>query len=293
MIAKSSSELQASFAHCHAVARRSAGSFYRGMRLTPQPKRAAIFAVYAWMRAADDLADGEAESQTPRGERLHDFRRQTEDAIDPARPMPRGPVWPALRDTVRRYGIPADYLETMIDGQRSDLEPVACHDFAALYDYCYRVASVVGLTCIRVWGDDGDPAVRRLAEYRGVALQLTNILRDVAEDAQRGRVYLPAEDLDRFGVTPDDLRDAHATESFGRLMQFQIERARSYYDMSASLERHVAPDCRATCWAIMRTYRVLLERIAQRPDRVLRRRLSLPLRTKLAVVGGAVVKRRF
>lgn len=287
-----SPQVVASYHHCRAVAQRAAGNFYRGMRLTPEPKRSSIFAVYAWMRAADDLVDDESASLDA-ATRLSSFRNDTDVAIDPTQPLPSGDLWPALRDTVHRYDIPVEYLNAMLAGQQSDLQSVTCRTFGELYDYCYRVASIVGLTCVKVWGDDGDPGVAKLAEYRGVALQLTNVLRDLAEDAQRGRVYLPAEDLERFGVTADQLRQGQPDESFLRLMQFQLERARSYYEMSATLERHLTPDCRSTSWAIMRTYRVLLERIADRPERVLRQRVSLSLPTKLAVVAGAMTKRKW
>jgi len=283
-------EVVASYEHGRAVARRAAGNFYRGMRLTPEPRRASIFVVYAWMRAADDLADDESAGGADAASKLAKFREDTDAAIDTTQSLPTGPLWPALRDTVNRYDIPADYLHAMLEGQRSDLQAVACQTFDDLYAYCYRVASVVGLTCVKVWGDDGDPSVTKLAEYRGVALQLTNILRDLAEDAERGRVYLPAEELSRFGVTPAQLRGGRADEAFLRLMQFQLERARSYYEMSATLERHLTADCRSTSWAIMRTYRVLLDRIAEQPGRVLRQRVSLPMHKKLVVIAGAVTK---
>ncbi|MEM9418815.1 MAG: phytoene/squalene synthase family protein [Planctomycetota bacterium] len=285
-----SPEVATSFEHCRAVARRAAGNFYRGMSLTPEPKRSAIYAVYAWMRAADDLAD-DCKPGDDSADRLAAFREDTAAAMDPARPLPAGPMWPAFRETVETYGLPAEHLYTMLEGQQSDLQPVSCRTFEDLYQYCYRVASTVGLTCVKVWGDDGDPAVAKLAEYRGVALQLTNVLRDLAEDAQRGRCYLPEVDLSRFGVTCEQIRRGEGGQSFTRLMQFQLERARSYYEMSATLERHLEPDCRSTCWAIMRTYRVLLDRIADNPEKVLRTRVSLPLRTKLAVVAGAKLKR--
>ncbi|MEO1237589.1 MAG: phytoene/squalene synthase family protein [Planctomycetota bacterium] len=292
-----SPEVEASYAYCRRVARRAAGNFYRGMRLTPEPKRSALFAVYAWMRAADDTVDNPPESgpETVPGAacRLDAFAEATDRAIDPAAALPDGELWPAVRDTVTRYAIPREYLGEMLAGQRGDLGGVAMKDFGELYTYCYRVASVVGLTCVKVWGDDGDPSVAKLAEYRGVALQLTNVLRDVAEDARRGRVYLPADELTRFGLPPEALRGDADEQAFVRLMRFQLERARSYYEMSATLERHLMPDCRATSWAIMRTYRVLLERIAERPARVLGGRVSLPLTRKLAVVAGAVAKRNF
>ena len=282
----------ASYRHCRAVARRAAGNFYHGMRLTPEPKRSAIFALYAWMRQADDHADG---GRPPRAclDALKQFQGDTHAAVDPATPLPDGALWPAVRDLVQRYRLDRCHLDAMLDAQRDDALGRSYGDFDGLYRYCYRVASVVGLCCVRVWGDDGHAGVKKLAEYRGVALQLTNILRDVAEDAGRGRVYLPAEDLDRFGYPAAGFRERRADEAFHRLMQFQIERARSYYDMSASLERHLSPDCRATSWAIRDTYRRLLERIAARPEAVLTRRVSLPLMTKLGVVTRAMVKQRW
>lgn len=262
--------------------------------MTPEPKRSSIIAIYAWLRLCDDLVDNVAAGNPlEASRRLEAFADQTDRALDDAAERPAGALWPALRATVRRYDIPRGYFHAMLEGQRSDLGPVAMRDFEALYRYGYRVASVVGLTCVKIWGDDGDPAVAKLAEYRGVALQLTNILRDVNEDTRAGRVYLPADELARFGVTAEELAAGQGGAAFMRLMQFQIERARSYYEMSAPLERHLAADCRATSWAIMRTYRVLLERIAANPERVLHRRVALPLRTKLAVVGGAVMKRKW
>lgn len=284
--------LEDSFCHCHRVARDVAGNFYRGMRLTPEPKRSAIFALYAWMRSADDHADG----GRPAAERLallSQFAAQTHAALDPHGSIPGGALWPAVRETVSRYHIPPAHLDAMLDAQRDDIRGRRYDDFNTLYHYCYRVAAVVGLSCVCIWGDDGDPGVAKLAEYRGVALQLTNILRDLAEDAKRGRVYLPAEELQRFGYPAEGLARGRADAAFARLMQFQIERARSYYDMSASLERHLTPDCRATSWAIHATYRQLLERIAAKPAAVLSRRVRVPLPTKLGVVVKAVCKRRW
>ena len=285
-------DAEASYRHCRAVARRAAGNFYRGMRLTPEPKRSAIFTLYAWMREADDQADG----GRPRDACLHSlerFRSDTHAALHADGPLPDGDLWPAVRETAERYRLEGAHLDAMLDAQRDDAVGQTYGDFDALYRYCYRVASVVGLCCVRVWGDDGNPGVKKLAEYRGVALQLTNILRDVAEDAGRGRVYLPAEDLERFDYPPSGFANGEAGEPFRRLMQFQIERARSYYDMSATLERHLSPDCRATSWAIRDTYRRLLERIAAQPDAVLTRRVRLPLMTKLGVVTRAMVKQRW
>src|SRR5690242_21906438 len=135
------------------------------------------------------------------------------------------PVWPAFHYTVRRFGIPHNYFRDMIDGVASDLEPRRVQTFDELYRYCYQVASVVGLTIIHIFGFD-TPSALPLAEKCGVAFQLTNILRDIREDAGRGRIYLPAEDLERFGVRAEDLRDGNRSPEFLQLMQFEARRTR-------------------------------------------------------------------
>jgi len=146
------------------------------------------------------------------------------------------PVWPAFHHTVRRFGIPLDYFRQMIAGISSDLEPRRLETFDELYQYCYQVASVVGLTTIHIFGFD-TPSALPLAEKCGVAFQLTNILRDIREDAERGRIYLPAEDLRRFGVTEDDLRAGNRTPAFLQLMRFEAARARAFLAESGGLRR--------------------------------------------------------
>jgi phytoene synthase len=285
--------LRESYAHCRAVARREARNFYYGMRLTPEPKRSALYTVYAYMRACDDFADDlppEADADAAR-ERIELFRRRTHAVLAGGDPPDGDPMWPAFADVCGRYAIDPAHLDAMLDGQLADLSPTEVATFDDLYAYCYRVASTVGLVCLSVWGHDGEPGVRTLAEQRGIALQLTNILRDVAEDAGRGRVYLPTEDLARFGVSPASLAEGRADAGFDRMMAFQIERAASYYERSAGLERHVQPDCRASCWALMRVYRGLLDRIARRPRRVLTERVSLSPAGKVGVMLAAVTRR--
>ncbi len=298
-------EQRASFAWCHDLTRRRARNFYYGLKLTPEPKRSAVFAVYAFMRACDDMADavpGGADAwrasvgrdRDAALARIERFRAEM-DRVLAARddePLPPAPFWPAFVHVVRRYGLPAEHLHAMLDGQRCDLLHTRYRTFDELYDYCYKVASVVGLVCVRIWGDDGDPSVRQLAEYRGVAMQLTNILRDVAEDARRDRIYLPQEDLERFGVSERRWLDRRPDENYDRLMTYQIERARGYYDMSASLERHVSPDCRATSETMMRIYRGLLTRIADDPRRVLTRRVRLSSFRKLGIALSACLRNR-
>jgi phytoene synthase len=299
-----SPRVAASLAFCERVARTKAGNFYHGMKLTPQPRRAAIYTVYAFMRACDDLADDtDADATAQRRANIETFRAKMDHAIALARDS-RGDdesldttepsVWPAFIHVMRNYPIdPAD-LHHMLDGQRADLDTHRYETFAQLRGYCYNVASTVGLVCVAVWGmtPDADAAhARQLAEQRGIALQLTNILRDLREDAQRGRVYLPTEDLQRFGVSPEALTTGNADAAFDRLMRFQIDRARGYYAASTDLDRFITPNCRPTSWAIMRIYEKLLDKIERDPRKVLQKRVSLNLATKVGVALRALRQR--
>ena len=214
-----------SYAYCERLARREAGNFYHAFRLLPRPQRRAMCALYAFMRIADDLSDG---PQAPAEKRtlLDDWRHQLDQALAGAGTHR---LHPAFAHTVRTYGIPRQYLVDVLDGVCMDLEPVLYDTFADLYRYCYRVASAVGLACIHIWGFDGADAMKS-AEAAGIAFQLTNILRDLAEDAVRGRCYLPREDLERFGCSGEQLRRGQRDDNFRRLMRFEVERARSYYE---------------------------------------------------------------
>jgi phytoene synthase len=169
-----------------------------------------------------------------------------------------------------------------LNGVASDLTPRAMQTFDELYRYCYQVASVVGLTTIHIFGFTS-PEALPLAEKCGIAFQLTNILRDVREDADLGRMYLPAEDLERFGVAVEDLKQARKSEQFGELMEFEIARARRYYRESAPLLGLVAPASRASMWALIAIYSSLLDAIGQSYYDVLRRRISLSAAEKVLV----------
>ncbi len=288
--ADSQRTLRSSIAHCRRVTRRRARNFYYGLRLTPEPKRSALYVIYAFMRAADDLADSPDtphphEPQSPQNthQRLEQFRsvmqRVTLNHDPPDHPTLHPMLWPALQHVIRTYPIDPALLHAMLDGQQLDLLKHRYRTFQELYDYCYKVASVVGLVCLRVWGFTGGPPTLKLAEHRGIALQLTNILRDLVEDAARGRVYLPQEELARFGYTSDSFSQAvlnrQATPAFVDLMTFQTARARSYYQASSTLEQHIDPSCRPASWAIMRVYDSLLRQIEHDPRIVLRRRVRL------------------
>lgn len=310
-------QLDASRVFCARVTRSRARNFYYGMMLTPRRQRSSMYAVYAWMRAVDDLADGpvgdgdaggEAEADARR-RGLESFRRRTHavlhdqpGALD-AEPGPIAPMWPAVARTLREHHIPVKYLDAMIDGQLKDLHQTRYDTFDSLYDYCYQVASVVGLICLEVWGYEGGEATRKLAEERGVALQLTNILRDLVEDAARDRVYLPLEDLARFGFDADSFKrrvlaaagaadgDDAAAGDFDGLMAFELHRARGYYERTESLESFITPSCRPTCWAMMKIYETLLRRIEHCPRAVLRKNVRLGKVQKLFIAARATCRR--
>jgi phytoene synthase len=265
-----------SFAYCDRLARRCAGNFYHGFRILPADQRRALCALYVFFRITDDLADG-PEPVDDRHALLSSWRQRFDDALAGA---PSHPLHPALRHTVERYRIPRGYLEAVLDGVAMDLETVGYATFADLYPYCYRVASAVGLACIHVWGFAGDQALP-CAEAAGVAFQLTNILRDLGEDAARGRIYLPREDLERFGYGADELRRGTRDGRFRELMRFQVARARAYYDAAAPLAALLQPAGRAVFLVMLRTYRGLLDAIERRGYDVFSSRIRLSRLHKL------------
>ncbi|MHB1156777.1 MAG: phytoene/squalene synthase family protein [Phycisphaerales bacterium] len=274
--------LEQSQHYCEQVARERARNFYYGMKLTPGSKgpgdkRSAMYAIYAWMRLADDLADaapgsGAGNDDAAKTASLEKFRDVTMAALDgggSGGEMPGEEVWPAFMDAVKRYEIPRQYLTDMIDGQLMDMRVHRYATFDALYDYCYKVASVVGLTCIEVWGYDGGEATRKLAEQRGIAFQLTNILRDVREDAGRDRVYLPGEDFDVFELTPSMFLFGEQAEAMEGLRK-TVDRAGRYFRGSRELDRLVHRDGKACLWAMTEIYRGIFEKIRRDPAAVLR-----------------------
>jgi phytoene synthase len=265
--------LSASYEHCCQVARTRARNFYYSFLLLPEAKREAMCAIYAFMRQCDDLSDEPDAGGTPaRRARMDRWRADLDTVL--AGGKAKDPSWPALADTVVRYRIPHQYLYEMIEGVGSDIEPRPFATFDELYRYCYRVASVVGLTIVHIFGFEernGDE-VRRLAEACGVAFQLTNILRDVEEDARLGRCYLPVEDLERFGVDPARLAyDA----KFVELMRFEGARARDYYRQAEPLPALIDRSGRTSLRALIAIYSTLLKRIEARRYNVLAGRIRL------------------
>jgi len=238
-------------------------------------------AIYAFMRYCDDLSDEPGASRAP----MEQWRAEMEEALEGR--FSSHPVWPAFHHTVRRFGIPHEYFRQMIDGVTSDLEPHRFETFDELYRYCYQVASVVGLTIIHIFGFDTRSALP-LAEKCGVAFQLTNILRDIREDAERGRIYLPAEDLARFGVTAEDLCSGNRSPAFLKLMSFEAARARAYYNESLPLLELIHPRSRSSLWALISIYSRLLERIEATNYDVFSRRVRLSLFEKSWIVVRAL-----
>uniref|UniRef100_Q029L6 Farnesyl-diphosphate farnesyltransferase n=1 Tax=Solibacter usitatus (strain Ellin6076) TaxID=234267 RepID=Q029L6_SOLUE len=271
-----------SYEYCLRVARTRAKNFYYSFVLLSTQQRKAMCAIYAFMRYCDDLSDEPGASKAA----VDRWRADLEQALEGR--FTDHPVWPAFHHTVRRFGIPHEYFRQMIDGIQSDLEPRRLETFEELYLYCYRVASVVGLTIIHIFGFDTRSALP-LAEKCGVAFQLTNILRDIQEDAALGRIYIPAEDLRRFGVTEEDLRAGKRSPEFLELMRFEAARARTYYNESLPLLELIHPRSRSSLWALISIYSRLLERIVSKNYDVFTRRVRLNLFEKSWIVVKAMV----
>jgi len=275
--------LEESWRYCERVARRRARNFYYSFLALPAEKRRAMCALYAFMRECDDRSDGAGASL----EKLADWRAQTEAALGGR--APGHPVWPALVETVRRYSVPPDCLYGMIEGVSSDLEPRSFESFDQLYRYCYLVASVVGIATIHVFGFH-DERAPLLAERCGIAFQLTNILRDVREDALNGRIYLPREDMERFSVTPEMLAARQASPELRRLLAFEAGRARAYYEEAQPLIGMVDEDSRHALWALIQIYRRLLGRIEARGYEVMAGRVRVPALEKSWIALRAVAR---
>ena len=267
--------LEASYAFARHIARTRARNFYYSFLLLSRGQKDAMCAIYAFMRYCDDISEGDSASQ----EAIDRWSQDLECALRGV--FSANPLWPAFHDTVRRYKIPHQYFQEMIDGVSSDLHARQIQTFDELYRYCYQVASVVGLTIIHIFGFDS-PEALVLAEKCGIAFQLTNILRDVREDRESGRIYLPAEDIERFGA---DL--AQYDDRFIDLMRFEAERARRYYNESRPLIGMVHEGSRRSLWALIEIYRRLLQRIERRNFAVLDGRVRVPAWEKVGILALA------
>ncbi len=290
-----------SYAACHSVARAAHSNFYYAFFLLPKPRRDALAALYAFMRRVDDVAD-EGYDLAAKQRGLADWRAALDDAITgqmnvvdgsavlapSGSPEGASEVLPALVDTMQRYNMPSRYLHDLISGAEMDLTLRSYPTFDRLREYCYRVAGTVGLTCTHVFGFQ-DPRALDLAEKLGLAFQLTNIIRDVHEDYAVGRVYLPEEDLARYGVSPQDFGKTEATLGVRELLRFEADRAWECYEEGATLFGLIDPESRGALWLLAHTYSALLARIESLDFAVFGERVRLSKAEKMLFI----VKARF
>jgi phytoene synthase len=272
--------------HCQEVTRASAKNFYYAFITLPKPRRQAIYAAYAFARICDDIADDQL-PLAEKVERLAGVRRTLAEAY---RGRVSGEVFTALMDAVHTYDIPEEFLQEIINGVEMDLTVMRYQDFAALKQYCYRVASVVGLVCTRIFGGRDPAREDPLAIDLGMAMQLTNIMRDVPEDAARGRIYLPLDELARFGYTERELMAGMYTPAFVEMMRFEAQRARAYFASGARLVPLLPARSRACPLVLGGLYSRILERIEERNYNVFAGRVSLSSREKLALALGLWVR---
>lgn len=250
-------QLEASYAHCRRITRAAARNFYFAIFLLPGPKRDALCALYAFMRRADDISDMPGDLSV-KAARMTAWRASLDRAL--AGEYDADPSLPAFHHAVRTFDIPPRYLHDLISGTEMDLSISSYQTFQTLREYCYRVAGTVGLCCTYAFGFS-EPRAIELAEKLGIAFQLTNILRDVKGDFEMGRVYLPSEELARFGCSAEDLGKSTLTPQLLELMKFQAERAWCHYREGAGLLALIQEDSRPALWALMRIYSGILEKI--------------------------------
>ena len=320
--------LDAAYAYCVELTRREAGNFYHSFKYLPENERKAICAYYAFCRRADDIADGDYVDVFPGALGAKDpeaiaYRRELEELAATKSVLERtefedklaqlfffrkklstayncmsstDPIFMALKHTVSTYGIPREYLDDLISGMEDDLYTNRYQTFEELYSYCYRVASTVGLVCIDIYGHESTAAAREFAESWGIFMQLTNIIRDVEEDAERDRIYLPLEDLERFGITEDDMMSGRLLLNHPGWKPFVKEycaRVKSYRDKAFKLLPLLPKQSRYSPAAMMAFYSSILRRIERSGGDVFTERVKLSKAEKLTVAAGVYLRHRF
>jgi 15-cis-phytoene synthase len=278
-------QLRESYRHCRRISRRAGSNFYAGFALLPRPKRQAMHALYAFLRYADDAADApKGAASDERQERIGRLRSQLDKALRENASLDfdetAGRILPALIHTVEQFKIPPDCLFAVLDGVAMDLHKNRYVTFDELRAYCELVASAVGVACLHIWGfrgrgTAGEKHLLDLAGQVGIALQLTNILRDLKEDAAAGRVYLPEQDFRNAGYSVEELLRGEANSGFQRLMEIMIDRAKVHYIAAKALYPQMLPEGRRIFGLMVSTYYALLEKISRRPAEVLDRRIHL------------------
>lgn len=273
------SDLDQAYSHCQRIAKTHAKNFYYAFRTLPSAKRRAIYAVYAFCRYCDDVADEELHSPEEKRRLL----AETRDRLHNPDLAPGDPVFMALEGAIRDFAIPRRYLEDVIHGVEMDLEVSRFETFEDLSEYCCLVASAVGLICIEIFGYE-DPVACEYAVDFGIAMQLTNVMRDVKEDAERDRIYIPLDDIERFGYSERELMDGRNNENFRSLMGFQAARARRYFDSGARLLPLLSRESRACAAVLHQLYSRILDRIEASGYDVFERRIGLSASEKALLV---------
>ena len=271
--------LQAAYLECQRITRREARNFYYAFVLLPPHRRRAIYVAYAFCRYCDDAVDSET-STHEKLDRLAELRSLLDRCYQG---QADEPVFAGLGQVARDYDIPQEYFDDVLSGMEADLVKTRYQDFDELRQYCYQVASAVGLICIHIFGFK-DARARTHAIDLGLAMQLTNISRDVKEDLELGRIYLPQDELARFGYSEDELKQGLVNEAFQELMRFQTRRARTYFQSGLQLLPYLSPRSRACTAVLGGIYSKLLDRIESAEYDVFSRRVSLSTAEKLAVM---------
>lgn len=271
---------------CARLARKEAKNFYLGFLALPRPKRIAIYSLYSFARQVDDEVDGASSALAA----ADGIARQRERLHGCLRGLRADPVMHVLGDAVERYRIPASELEEVIDGVEMDLQHTRYRSWKELAGYCRRVAGAVGRMCVRIFGTDHPQALRH-ADNLGLALQLTNILRDVSEDARMGRIYLPLDEMAHYDLSEAEMFGPRPGMGWERLVAFEVKRARRLYADGRQVSLYV-PHRSAACLRTMAgIYEGILDRIAENPRRALHHRVSLPAATKLGIVARSWLPR--
>jgi phytoene synthase len=280
-------DLDASYRSAEKITRNRARNFYYSFIVLPPAKRRALCAIYAFLRHCDDIADDPAPVDRKR-ERLRVWRAQLNEP--PPQETDECVFLPAFQDTVQRYEISTRYFHCVIDGAEMDLTTDQFVTFEDLYRYCFNVASAVGLVVLQIFGYV-DERAKLYAEHCGIAFQLTNILRDLKEDAGLGRIYLPREELGQFQYSPDDLRRGIVDERFHRLMTYQSTRAQRYYTNARNLLPLVEEASRPALWAMMEIYGRILSKIIRSSYNVFEQKIGLSRSEKFAIALRALTMR--
>ncbi len=294
-------QLVLAYSVCKGITRGAAKNFYYAFLVLPRRKREALYAVYAFMRRCDDITDDATISFAERRQKLDTWL----DALHSAQQghPTDDAILLALTDAQRRFGVPAGLLDELAHGTAMDIDidieeseqsqsglNVQYQTFEDLRLYCYRVASVVGLVCIHIFGYR-DPAAEPLAERCGLAFQLTNIIRDVKEDAAMGRVYFPEEDLAKFGLSAQELLSNPDPARFRPLLALEADRARDFYASGDELLSYISEDSQPALWVLVNIYRRLLDKIDEKQYDVFTAKIALTTREKLLILAKGFLKR--